>query len=247
MPRFATLLHFIFECLGVPNQYQSHAVDISLRLDAAPDQETQEQVDQLMAAIRRAEKPGHLLQAEADQILPAGWTETVAIALHRGLVAVLRSGVVMVGALKEAWARAVEAFDWVAQELAKIGKVAWEFTKEHPLWTAVIAFGILVVLFPWAIEALGFAELGPVEGRIHLQSIQAPHVNAANLVINRKLCRVVAVDLRRLCASGVIVFLLSATRHGLGSMDSDGGRRHWSCGTGQDGQAVMHRWEDSKW
>lgn len=43
-----------------------------------------------------------------------------------------------------------------------------EFAGKHPLWTAavvaIVAFGILVLLAPYLLEALGFAELGPVEG-----------------------------------------------------------------------------------
>jgi hypothetical protein len=39
------------------------------------------------------------------------------------------------------------------------------FAREHPAYCTLIALGILVALgLPWAIEALGFAELGPLEG-----------------------------------------------------------------------------------
>lgn len=41
---------------------------------------------------------------------------------------------------------------------------AYEFSSDHPVYFAIIALGILVLLAPWALEALGFAELGPVEG-----------------------------------------------------------------------------------
>ncbi|KAK3703771.1 hypothetical protein LTR37_014217 [Vermiconidia calcicola] len=40
--------------------------------------------------------------------------------------------------------------------------------SQHPVFAAaivtVVAIGILVLLVPWVVEALGFAELGPVEG-----------------------------------------------------------------------------------
>lgn len=38
------------------------------------------------------------------------------------------------------------------------------FAREHPVWTTLIALGILVILLPWVIEALGFGEAGPVAG-----------------------------------------------------------------------------------
>jgi hypothetical protein len=70
-------------------------------------------------------------------------------------VAILESGKVLVGAMKETY--------------DKVREVAENFVKEHPILTAVIvtviAIGILAVLVPWAVEALGFGELGPIEGR----------------------------------------------------------------------------------
>jgi len=41
-----------------------------------------------------------------------------------------------------------------------------EFAREHPVYFAVISLGMLVLFAPWALEALGFAEMGPVEGEI---------------------------------------------------------------------------------
>ena len=38
------------------------------------------------------------------------------------------------------------------------------FVIQHPVKCTVIALGVLVIIAPWVIEALGFAELGPVEG-----------------------------------------------------------------------------------
>lgn len=38
------------------------------------------------------------------------------------------------------------------------------FAKEHPAYAVLIALGILAVLMPWALEILGFGELGPIEG-----------------------------------------------------------------------------------
>lgn len=119
------------------------------------------------------ERPGDALQKEARNIVPCGWTEALAVKLHDALLALLQSGKHRVGALEKAYTMATSAFDWVAAECSKAGEVAWNFAHDHPIWTAVIALGILVVLFPWAIEALGFAELGPVEG-IHPPSIRAP-------------------------------------------------------------------------
>jgi hypothetical protein len=50
-----------------------------------------------------------------------------------------------------------EAFDMAVNE-------ATELAHDHPIFCTVLALGILAMLMPWVIEALGFAELGPVEG-----------------------------------------------------------------------------------
>ena len=79
------------------------------------------------------------------------WTESLAKAVLARLDEAVKAGtIVKNGPLKEAFDKAVAA--------------AVEFAKEHPVWTTIIALGILVELLPWVIEALGFAELGPVEG-----------------------------------------------------------------------------------
>ncbi|KIW95157.1 uncharacterized protein Z519_03741 [Cladophialophora bantiana CBS 173.52] len=60
----------------------------------------------------------------------------------------------MAGAIKKAYDKAYD--------------IASEFTRDHPVLAAAIltlvAIGILVYLAPWVIEALGFGELGPIEG-----------------------------------------------------------------------------------
>jgi hypothetical protein len=51
-----------------------------------------------------------------------------------------------------------EAYDKAVTEAAKSA----DFARDHPVWTTLIALGILAVLLPWVIEALGFGVEGPV-------------------------------------------------------------------------------------
>lgn len=82
------------------------------------------------------------------------WTNTLARHILDGLVNAINSGKVMGGAVKQ-------AYDKVAPEVEN-------FVHEHPILTAVvatlIAICILEYLVPWAVAALGFGELGPIEG-----------------------------------------------------------------------------------
>ena len=65
----------------------------------------------------------------------------------------------MAPAMQEAYDKACEA-----------AKTIEGFAADHPIATAVfctvIALGVLVVLAPYALELLGFGELGPIEGEL---------------------------------------------------------------------------------
>ena len=90
-----------------------------------------------------------------------GWSQYLAAKILSALEAVLTAKPVreMNGAMKDAFKKACDA-----------AKVIEGFAAEHPLATAacvtIIAIGILVVLTPYVVEWLGFAELGPVEGEL---------------------------------------------------------------------------------
>jgi hypothetical protein len=78
------------------------------------------------------------------------WTENIAKAILGGLETALKNGAPMGQAMKDAFDKATGA--------------AVQFVKNHPIICTLVALGILVILAPWAIEALGFGELGPIEG-----------------------------------------------------------------------------------
>jgi hypothetical protein len=96
---------------------------------------------------------GHLIQRLQDVVHETGWYEGLAAAVLTGLENALTAEAPMGQAMKDAYEKAKQI---VADVL--------EFAKEHPVFCAVVALGILVILAPWAIEALGFGELGPIEG-----------------------------------------------------------------------------------
>ncbi|OCL04818.1 hypothetical protein AOQ84DRAFT_399893 [Glonium stellatum] len=105
----------------------------------------------VLSTLYHAEKEGHNLDQELQDIVGAyGWTEDIAKAILVGLEAALKNGASMGQAMKNAFDRAINA--------------AEEFVEDHPVFCTLVALGILVVLAPWAIEALGFGELGPIEG-----------------------------------------------------------------------------------
>ncbi|RHZ46892.1 uncharacterized protein CDV56_100729 [Aspergillus thermomutatus] len=85
-----------------------------------------------------------------ETIHPYNWTSSLAQAILHGLENAIRSGKTMGKAAADA--------------LVKATHEAYEFAKEHPIYTTILALGVLAVLAPWVLEILGFGELGPIEG-----------------------------------------------------------------------------------
>ena len=112
---------------------------------------------EILHILYTAEKPGQDVKLQIDRVVhpnSRSWYEGLAKRVLDRLVEGLKSGVVMGAAMKE-------AFD-------KASAAAEKFVHEHPVFAAalltVVAIGILVLLVPWVVEALGFGELGPIEG-----------------------------------------------------------------------------------
>lgn len=113
--------------------------------------------DDIVDILFEAEKPGQALQHQLKGVVhPEGWYKGLAKRILHGVENALNRGKPMGHAMKKAFDRASAA--------------ANEFVQEHPVFAAAIvtvaAIGILVLLVPWVVEALGFAELGPVEGTL---------------------------------------------------------------------------------
>ena len=112
------------------------------------------QASSIIDTIFSAEKPGSSLKQSIDDIITpyGGWSERLACAVLDRLVQAIEAG--------KRYSTAM------ATALEKSGAAAMEFSKEHPVYTTVIALGVLIVLMPWVLELLGFGELGPIEGTV---------------------------------------------------------------------------------
>ena len=117
----------------------------------------------IMSAILDADKLGPSLDATIQSLVhqAGGWSKYLATKILAALEAILKAGKPMNAAMQEACDKACEA-----------AKLIEGFTSDHPTATAVfctvIALGVLVVLAPYALEILGFSELGPIEGESRL-------------------------------------------------------------------------------
>lgn len=124
---------------------------------AAPMPYSDDAAAQFIDTLRTANASGPELEARLKSIVSAnGWTENLAEAIFRGVVKLITDGAKLAKAMDDAVGKAEHA--------------AWEFAKEHPYYTAIIAIGVLALLAPWVIDALGFGQLGPRAGMLRRTS-----------------------------------------------------------------------------
>ena len=107
-------------------------------------------VSMLLTAKTADPSDVHLQAGLKDTVSTCGYYDRLAKMILEKLTNTLKNGAAFGNTMKEASERAAEA--------------AVGFVKEHPAYCTIIALGILVIVAPWVLEILGFAELGPVEG-----------------------------------------------------------------------------------
>ncbi|KAJ5481461.1 hypothetical protein N7475_000273 [Penicillium sp. IBT 31633x] len=93
----------------------------------------------------------YLLHKQLNEELSTNtWSDAIERATLRGLENAIKAGAEMARAATEAAARSKDA--------------AIEFATDHPVYATLIALGIFALLTPWALEIIGFGDLGPIEG-----------------------------------------------------------------------------------
>ncbi|KAI9790612.1 MAG: hypothetical protein M1816_004944 [Peltula sp. TS41687] len=114
--------------------------------------------------LQNAEKNGDELARAVQEIVSAagGWTERIAVAILARLADALKQGSLVMGqAMREAYEKASAA----AEAIEGFARDGW---RDHPVYCTVfcivVALGILIILTPVIIHALGFGAMGPVEG-----------------------------------------------------------------------------------
>lgn len=132
----------------------------SLRSNKEPKICVDEAASSIVSAISSADKAGPSLDLTIQSLVhqAGGWSEYLAEKIFKAVEEVLKAGKKMNGAMQEAYDKACEA-----------AKPIEGFAADHPIATEVfctiIVLGVLVVLAPYAVELLGFGELGPIEGK----------------------------------------------------------------------------------
>jgi hypothetical protein len=106
-------------------------------------------VSDIVTKILNADTRDSLEKQMKEVISTNGWSDAIARAMLQGLENAIMTGAEMARAATDAVARSKDA--------------AAEFATEHPVYATLLALGVLAILTPWALEILGFGELGPIE------------------------------------------------------------------------------------
>ncbi len=116
----------------------------------------------ILRTLFSADEGGEDLKKRVQDVVGVrGWTENIAKAVLGGIENGLKQGAQMGKAMKEASGKAIDE--------------AVDFAHEHPYFCALVAVGVLAILMPWVLEALGFAEIGPIEGEMHTSQFVNRH------------------------------------------------------------------------
>lgn len=122
------------------------------------DEKSAQTVDSFITTLYTAEKPDSELQQTLNNdfnkpIRTTSLRQSFARAIFEALRKAIETARPMGLALGEIYERVVDILDTIEG-----------FARNHPIICSVIALGILVVVAPWVLEALGFAEGGILEG-----------------------------------------------------------------------------------
>jgi hypothetical protein len=140
-------MDFFLQCLG-----RRPSTTCTIRLE---DDDIVHAADSFVDTIFLAEKNGiELRQALEREIKINSWRQNFAQAVLENLQKAIESSRPMGGALGE-----------IYEKVERVVNSIEGFAKDHPTMCALIALGILVLLSPWVVEALGFAEGGILEGK----------------------------------------------------------------------------------
>ena len=188
----------LLQCLG-----RRPRTTTTVRLE---DDDATHAADSFVDTVFLAEKNGIELRQALERLVKrdtwrqATWRERFAKAVFEALQKAIETARPMGDALREIYEKVECAVNDVEG-----------FVKNHPILCALIALGILVLLSPWVIEALGFAEGGILEGE-KLDILPRCDLLFQVLTLRRRLlCSRVAIHVCWVRSQGFVVLAATET------------------------------------
>ncbi|KAF2023903.1 hypothetical protein EK21DRAFT_79878 [Setomelanomma holmii] len=149
-------LHAILACLACNEVENAPYSDEKLALLTAEEpRKTVQIANDITQTLLTTRLNGPALHMQLDAIVGTyGWKENVANWVLEKLSRALEESHEKLGpTIRAAYRKAIE----VAMSIEG-------FVVEHPVFCTIIALGVLALIVPWVLGALGFGELGLVEG-----------------------------------------------------------------------------------
>ena len=155
-------------CCDAEPEVDTYPKEKASLLDTSDLRSAAEVAEDVVATILRTSTTGPTLQMRLDSTVgTCGWSENVAKWVLDKLSRALEATHEKLGpTVRDAYRKAWEA-----------ANSTQGFVIEHPIMGTVIALGVLAVIAPWVLEALGFGELGPVAGTLFLFSVTPVQVS----------------------------------------------------------------------
>lgn len=150
----------IMTCLSGQDKKSYTAVPFDEKsiVTTQPTPYSDEPAQQFIEILRTADESGDELEKRLKSVVSTtGWTEHLAERTLHGIEKIIKDGAKIASAMRNA--------------VLSAESMALEFAQEHPYYTVLIAagtlvaLGVLVMLAPWVLEALGFTLRGPRLGK----------------------------------------------------------------------------------
>jgi len=131
-----------------------------------PSLSIQEASDRIATALLHSTTEDLPLQRQVTNIIhqAGGWTESLAEGILTAFTFLLAKAIELKISITPIIQDAVDKVVEAGKQTAELAE--W-FVEEHPVWTGVIltlvALGVLWLLWPWILGALGFGEEGIIE------------------------------------------------------------------------------------
>lgn len=168
-----------------------------------PVQSAEDAAAQFIDILRTSAKGGKGLERRLKNVVSVNsWTEELAKYILQGVEALVQHRETVGQFVREAMDKSTDSAESI-----------FNIAKDHPILVTIVAIGVLVIIAPWVLEALGFGELGPVAGEFQLTlNYRYPWSFMMTELIpcSRHFRFLVAGQVCRLCPRGLSVFVLSA-------------------------------------
>ncbi|KAL1856402.1 hypothetical protein Daus18300_010774 [Diaporthe australafricana] len=118
-------------------------------INEQPVQSAEDAASQFIDILRTSDKGGKDLERRLKKIVSVNsWTEDLAKYILQGIEALVQHRDTVGQFVREAMDKSTDAAESI-----------FDIAKDHPILVTIVAIGVLVIIAPWVLEALGFGGL----------------------------------------------------------------------------------------